>query len=288
MRSSPVSIGSLYRDDIVSPERHSRGETPPRTSCKQQLPSSSLLPVDILMRSIRRYNVALAVTFVLVGTAGVGLAVGSGLEVGTRYLLTTTAVFVALMAGVIRAAGESHPHPRFGPANYVTTIRATLVALVAALIGYPATPEVLWVVIGLVGVMGALDGLDGWLARRTAMESAFGARFDMETDALLVLVLSVLVWQHEKAGAWVLLCGLMRYGFVAAGWLLPWLARPLRSTWRGKAVAVGQLVGLGVALAPVVPAPPSAIAAAGALAALAWSFAIDVMWLSRQPRTSQV
>lgn len=177
-----------------------------------------------------------------------------------------------------------HPYPRFGPANVVTTIRATLVALVAVLIGRPATPEMLWLVIGLTAVMGVLDGLDGWLARRTGMASAFGARFDMETDAALILVLSILVWQHEKAGAWVLLCGLMRYAFVAAGWLLPWLARPLQSTLRGKTVAVGQLVGLSVALAPIVPAPLSALAAALTLTALVWSFAIDIMRLSRQYR----
>ena len=238
------------------------------------------------MRSTHRYNAALAITFGVVSAAGIGVAAGAGLKVGATYPLTAIAVFVVLMAAVIRVAGDEHPYPRFGPANYVTTIRATLVALVAGLIGYPATPWVLWSVIGLTGVMGALDGLDGWLARRTRMVSAFGARFDMETDAVLILVLSVLVWQHEKAGAWVLLCGLMRYGFIAAGSLLPWLARPLRSTWRGKAVAVGQLVGLSVALAPVIPAPPSAIAAASALTALGWSFAVDIHWLSRQHRMS--
>ena len=179
-----------------------------------------------------------------------------------------------------------HPYPRFGPANVVTTIRAMLVALVAVLIGRPATPEMLWLVIGLTAVMGALDGLDGWLARRTRMASEFGARFDMETDAALILVLSILVWQHGKAGAWVLLCGLMRYAFVAAGWLLPWLARPLQSTRRGKTVAVGQLVGLSVALAPIVAVPLSAVAAALTLTALAWSFAIDIARLSRQYRST--
>ena len=179
-----------------------------------------------------------------------------------------------------------HPYPRFGPANVVTTIRAMLVALVAVLIGRPATPEMLWWVIGLTAVMSALDGLDGWLARRTRMASEFGARFDMETDAALILVLSILVWQHEKAGAWVLLCGLMRYGFVAAGWLLPWLAQPLQSTLRGKTVAVGQLLGLSVALAPIVGVPLSAVAAALTLTALAWSFAIDIRRLSRQYRTA--
>ena len=242
--------------------------------------------VVILMRSTRRYNVALAITFGVVSTTGIGLAAGAGLEIGVLYPLTAMAVFLALMAAVLQVAGDQHPYPRFGPANYITTIRATLVALVAGLIGYPATPLVLWSVVVLAGTMGALDGLDGWLARRTRMVSVFGARFDMETDALLVLVLSVLVWQHEKAGAWVLLCGLMRYTFVASGFLLPWLARPLRSTRRGKTVAVGQLLGLSLALAPVVPAPSSAIVAAGALTALVWSFAIDVHWLSRQHRMS--
>jgi hypothetical protein len=47
-------------------------------------------------------------------------------------------------------------------------------------------------------------------------------------------------------------------------------------------VAVGQVIGLSVALAPSVPPPVSAIAAASALAALAWSFGIDIVWLSRQ------
>ena len=85
----------------------------------------------------------------------------------------------------------------------------------------------------------------------------------------------------------MLLCGLMRYAFVGAGWRLRWLARPLRPTRRGRTVAVGQLFGLGVALAPAVPAPASAVAAAMTLAALAWSFAIDVRWLWRHGRTQE-
>ena len=180
-----------------------------------------------------------------------------------------------------RRYNAAHPFDRFGPANYVTTVRAVLVAGVAALIVLPQAPRVLWFAIGTATMVALLDGVDGWLARRTRMLSEFGARFDMETDAALILVLSVLVWQHGKAGGWVLLCGLMRYGFVAAGWLLPWLRRPLRSTRRGKAVAVCQVVGLNVALAPIVPMPQSAVVAAVTLAALAWSFAVDIVWLAR-------
>lgn len=238
------------------------------------------------MRYTPRHNLAAAIVFGLVGTGGIAWLAGARINAGAGYPLKAVAVFAVMIAAVTAVAGEQHPYPRFGPANGVTMIRAMLVALVAALIGHPMTPEMLWWVIGLTALMAALDGLDGWLARRTRMASGFGARFDMETDAALILVLSILVWQHEKAGAWVLLCGLMRYGFVAAGWLLPWLAQPLQSTLRGKTVAVGQLLGLSVALAPIVPAPLSESAAALTLTALAWSFAIDIARLSRQYRTT--
>ena len=233
------------------------------------------------MRDTRRYNLAPAIGFGLVITSGSALLIGARINAGATYPLKAVAVFAVMIGAVTAVAGKEHPYPRFGPANCVTLIRAMLVALVAALIGHPATPEMLWWVIGLTALMAALDGLDGWLARRTRMASGFGVRFDMETDAALIMVLSILVWQHEKAGAWVLLCGLMRYGFVAAGWLFPWLARPLQSTLRGKTVAVGQLLGLSVALAPIVPAPLSASAAALTLTALAWSFATDIARLSR-------
>ena len=124
--------------------------------------------------------------------------------------------------------------------------------------------------------------MDGWLARRTRLHSPFGARFDMEIDALLTLALSLLVWRFDKAGVWVLACGLMRYAFVAARSVWPWLGRPLSSTRRGKTVAVLQFVGLGLALLPVIGRSASRVIAASTLAALAWSFAVDVgrLWLA--------
>jgi phosphatidylglycerophosphate synthase len=231
-----------------------------------------------------RYNLVLAVG--LACTAGVGWIVGSRIEAGAAYPLIATAFFALLFTAVVGVAGAHHLHARFGPANHVTTIRAMLAALAAGLVGHPASPAVLWAVIGVTGLMAALDGLDGWLARVTRMASAYGARFDMETDAAFILVLSALVWQHDKAGAWVLCCGLMRYAFVAAGWMRPWLAAPLRTTRRGRIVAIGQLLGLGVALAPIVPWPASAAVAGVTLAVLGWSFAIDVGWLWRHYRTT--
>ena len=90
----------------------------------------------------------------------------------------------------------------------------------------PARPFV-WAGAAAGGASSAGDAADGALARRQGLASAFGARFDMETDAAFTLVLSALVWQAGQAGAWVLASGLMRYAFVGAAIALPWLAGPL-------------------------------------------------------------
>jgi phosphatidylglycerophosphate synthase len=140
---------------------------------------------------------------------------------------------------------------------------------------------VAWTAALLTLVAVALDGVDGWLARRTGMSSGFGARYDMETDALLILVLAVLAWRQEKAGAWIVLAGALRYLFVAAGFLWAWMTAPLPPSQRRKVVCVVQVAGLGVVVSPLLAAPLSVVVAAATLAALTWSFAVDVLWLRR-------
>jgi phosphatidylglycerophosphate synthase len=167
------------------------------------------------------------------------------------------------------------------PANGVTALRALLVAAVAMLISRPPTRQVAAAALALAVVAAVLDGVDGWLARRTGTATAFGARFDMETDALMILVLSILVWRHGKAGVWVLAGGLMRYAFGAAAWMLPWMNRPLTPTRRAKTVKVAHDVGLCAAIAPIVPWPLSALAVGATTIALTWSFAVAVRRLYR-------
>ena len=162
----------------------------------------------------------------------------------------------------------------------VTSVRLALVALLAGALGETYSAALAWTITALAIIISVLDGLDGWLARRSEMMSAFGARFDMETDALLIMALSALAWRWERAGVWVLACGLMRYVFVAAAWVWPWLERPLPPSLRRKAVCVVQIVGLAIIVAPIVMPPLSAWLAAATLAMLTWSFAVDVRWLA--------
>lgn len=178
------------------------------------------------------------------------------------------------------------PHARLGAANTVTLVRLVLVALLAAAIGEPAATalELAWAAVLVATVAAVLDAVDGPLARRGGLASAFGARFDMETDALLILVLSALVLQFGKAGPWVLAAGAMRYAFVLAARAWPWLDAPLPPSWRRKTVCVLQIVALIVCLGPIVAPAASAALAAASVAMLAWSFAIDIAWLAQRRR----
>lgn len=162
-------------------------------------------------------------------------------------------------------------------ANVVTSVR-----LVLALSLWALGPEASWAIVVIASTGATLDLVDGPLARRSGRVSAFGARFDMETDAFLILTLSVFVWWTGHAGPWVVASGAMRYVFIAAGWVLPWMRGSLPPSVRRQAVCVVQIVALIVALAPVVTPPLSTAISAAGLAVLTWSFALDVAWLARR------
>lgn len=166
---------------------------------------------------------------------------------------------------------------KIGAANLVTGLR---LGLVLALWSVGTSSP--WLGVGIATVGAGLDAVDGPLARRRGEVSRFGARFDMETDAFLIVTLSVLAWRLGKAGPWVLLSGAMRYLFVAAAWVWPWLAADLPESYRRKAVCVVQIVTLIAAVAPALPPTLSATVAATGLALLVWSFAVDVVWLWRR------
>jgi phosphatidylglycerophosphate synthase len=229
-----------------------------------------------------RSSVIRAVIACFIFLLGLTPVVASWTMSGADYIRRSVTLFAAAAVLIVGLAGAHHPFPRFGVANTVTLVRVALVAALAGLLGETPAPRMASLAVAIVIIVAALDGLDGWLARRGAQSSAFGARFDMETDAALILILSILVWQHGKAGVWVIACGLMRYAFVASGWVLTWMAGPLRSTIRGKSVAIGQFIGLAAALSPLVPVPVSNVVAAITLALLTWSFAVDIAWLKRQ------
>src|SRR5262245_21498267 len=154
-----------------------------------------------------------------------------------------------------------------GPANWVTLIRATLVGCVAAL-----TPEALrredltGILVGIATVALVLDGVDGFVARRTGSSTELGARFDMEVDAFLIQVLSVVV--SPIVGLWVLTIGAMLYAYGAAQSTMRWMRRPLLPRYWRKVVAAIQGIVLVVTAAKVLAEPVARAAVVVALVLL--------------------
>jgi phosphatidylglycerophosphate synthase len=173
----------------------------------------------------------------------------------------------------------------FGPADWVTLARAVLAGGVAALAADSLSrPVPVVTLVGMAVVALVLDAVDGVVARRTDTASSLGARFDMEVDAFLLIMLSVYV--ARTAGAWVLAIGAMRYAFVAAGWALPWLRERLPARYWRKVVAATQGIVLVIAASGVLPVWLATAALVVALGLLVESFGRDVTWLWRRRRVT--
>jgi len=214
----------------------------------------------------------LAVLAVLAVPAGIGIVGGL---VGLAY----GGAVVGLLSRALARSGRSV----LGPADVVTLLRSALVGGVAALVAVSfLRPVPVGILTALAVVALLLDGVDGRVARRTGTVSAVGARFDMEVDSVLVLLLSASA--ARSLGLWVLAIGSVRYLRLFAGWALPWLRRPVPPRYWCKVVAVVQGVVLIAVAADVLPRVVAVCALGVVGALLAESFGREVSWLWRSRR----
>ena len=138
--------------------------------------------------------------------AGLCLALAWGmsatLALGGGYVPLALTTFIAMMLVALAGVGGASPFDRLGPANLDHGRRAVITALIAGAIDQAPTRALAWTLVvdrhrwrrcwtaSTAGPRGA-----------TGMSSPFGARFDMEVDAFLILVLAALAWRFDKAGA---------------------------------------------------------------------------------------
>ena len=197
----------------------------------------------------------------------VALALGSG---GARGFAHVGVIEVLAERGceIVAIAGSS-----------MGALVGGVTAMVVTAFAHPVSVAVLATI---AAVALAMDGVDGQVARRTGTTTALGARFDMEVDSILVLVLAVHVG-HEF-GWWWLALGLYRYAFAAAAWVLPWLNAATPYRFSRKVVAALQGVVLAAVMAGVLPSALAQAALTLALAAVTWSFGLDTLWLYRASR----
>lgn len=246
-------------------------QLPPDTFPSVQLPSRASAARTGLVVATAATLLAMALVHVTAFTASKAALASIGL-----LLLGVTLLWERLP--------RHYPHHRFGACNTVTLLRAGLGAtlLTPLLLQDSDTTDAQgWAIVLVASLALSMDGLDGWLARRDRLTSSFGARFDLEVDAALALILSLLVLDAGTVGPVVLVLGLMRYAFVAASWGLPWLAAPLPDKSGRKVVCVVQIAALIVLQAPIITGSMALAIGASAAAALIWSFGRDILWLWR-------
>ncbi len=199
---------------------------------------------------------------------------------GAQPTFWAAAVYLAGLHLIARGLRYNFPYGAFGLCNTITLTRFTLVAALVAATVAGVGPS--WYVVALATLALALDGADGYAARRQEHVSAFGARFDMEVDAALALVLALNAAISAPIGWIVLSIGLPRYVFAVAGLALPWLQGALPDSVVRKTVCVLQLSGLLLLQAPGLPDLAGPVIVVVIAVLLAGSFLKDILWLHRR------
>lgn len=168
------------------------------------------------------------------GAILVATGVAAWLQIPSLLAVVAGLSFVILL---IQWWARWTPRGNFGAANVVSTLRLGMTLWIVLASTSQAGAWVAGVAVGCL----ALDGVDGWLARRKGSSGPFGACYDVEIDALLVMALSMALYSRGIAGAWVLAAGLWRYVFVVAPLVLPTPRRESRRTRLGRIAYVAMV-----------------------------------------------
>lgn len=97
-----------------------------------------------------------------------------------------------------------------GAANWITLVRLVTLITATYLVGQEASMVYGAVILSII----IADGFDGYVARKYKLATRFGADFDMETDALLSCILSLIAYWHFDVSLLVPAAGVLRYAFV--------------------------------------------------------------------------
>jgi phosphatidylglycerophosphate synthase len=175
--------------------------------------------------------------------------------------------------------------PILSRANVVTALRFLSIggllelAITEALGGY-------WLALGGTAIL-ISDALDGWMARRHDRTTRLGGLFDEEVDAFFLLALCVVAFLSARTGGWVLIPGLLHYGFVLGRPLLERGKAPAKiRSRRARLLFVVMMIAMITTLLPLPELYLPATMVAAVL--LIISFLIDAWTLMRAPAAGAV
>ncbi|WP_222183392.1 CDP-alcohol phosphatidyltransferase family protein [Geminicoccus harenae] len=190
-------------------------------------------------------------------------------------------VLLASCSALLVLAAASQPSSDGpGPADLVTGLRLGMAIGIGVSVLCGSPPGGLVAALLLLAL--STDAADGWIARRTASATRFGARFDLETDAVLLGAASLAAM--PVTGPFVLAAPLLRPAWLLAGRALPWLERPLPPSLRRRILCALPIFLLLAVPWPLAGSRLAVPAAALAVLLLAASFLIDLahQWQQRR------
>jgi len=159
--------------------------------------------------------------------------------------------------------------------NTVSILRLVLVVLAVALLSFGDGPYVVFILFALAGLT---DFFDGLVARRLGT-TPFGAKLDMELDAVLIFMLAATARLFYGQERLVLVAGLLRYGYVVL--LLPFLPDPgempfvIRLLSKG-ACALAEIALIAITV-PILPDGVRSLSSSTAVGLLSASFLLDAV-----------
>jgi phosphatidylglycerophosphate synthase len=127
----------------------------------------------------------------------------------SNYEWSSLLIISAFTLFILQNKGFWLETPYFGIANLITTIRLLLVLVLIFFSGRLSFNDSK--VFLLILVIPLLDIIDGLIARYRKEESQFGMFYDMEVDAVFVMVASILVYLNHSAMWIVLIPAFLRY-----------------------------------------------------------------------------
>jgi len=134
----------------------------------------------------------------------------------------------------------------------LTLLRIVLIPVLVVVFYLP----VFWsnqLTVGLFILAAATDGLDGWIARRYAMTSSFGAFLDPVADKLMVAVSLLLIVQRNPEIGIALSAAVIIGREITISALREWMAAlgeagRVKVAWIGKIKTILQMVAIGFLL----------------------------------------
>ena len=173
-------------------------------------------------KPVARWATVLLPCVLFLGAATTSAFLGGPAALFPSLLLVSAAAFITMTAALDTQSNGP------GPADVITGIRLGMAIGIGSAVLF-ADPDAALLTAVLVAAL-ATDAFDGWLARGSGTTSDFGARFDLETDAVLLAAAALSAMPF--AGPAVLIAPLLRPAWILGGRYLTWLEQPLPPSLR--------------------------------------------------------